>query len=484
MAERVFCVDFGSAFTKVALRAATQENTALVPCSDEGLELWAPTVVAADWTTGTARLEFGYKAAGIKPGGKISVYTNFKKDLFAPPATDAPGPHPLDALLQSDEFEALATKYHVLPSWVSGLRIMVQSARAMLGVSAEGASAEARRQEDAKKLAYHYFKWLRKRVLAACEKLPHTALKYEDIPLRVSVPVLGTGPDLEQHPGCQRLREALASTGWKLDDRLFVSEPESNAIGVLSQATNAITKRNKINLGEMLNKGPLNAVLAGDEHFPTYRALVIDVGAFTTDFAALFIDTGGKKAGADTSGGAGFQITQQSIRFGVTNLDASVRSALTSDKQTALESLKQKDFAEFQNGAYTEGKGYRVTGTGIIGGEADRDAIQSCLTEFTTRLNDETTAFCKQLGPASKQELILTGGGNNIPLVRDALMKTAAQIAGSPFVKSHAPRAQETQRRPASGQFGQQIRTRGKRPRGREHLFREGLFRSYAVGSR
>ena len=43
-------------------------------------------------------------------------------------------------------------------------------------------------------------------------------------------------------------------------------------------------------------------VLAGDKHHPTYRALVIDVGAFTTDFASLWVDTKGRSA--DTSDGA------------------------------------------------------------------------------------------------------------------------------------------------------------------------------------
>lgn len=438
MAERIFCVDFGSAFTKVALRTAPQEDSALVPCTDEGLELWAPSVVAADWTAGEPRLEFGYRAAGIRPGGKIVVYTNFKKDLFAPPAADAPALHPLDALLQSAEFEGLAAKHSVPPTWVAGLRMMVGSARAMFGTG-DGGSGEARRQEDAKKLAYHYFKWLRERVLAACERLPHTALKYEDIPLRVAVPVLGTGDDLDQHPGCKRLREALGLTKWKLDQRLFVSEPESNAIGVLSKATNALSKRNKIHLGEMLSKGPLNTVLAGDEHFPTYRALVIDVGAFTTDFAALTVDTEGKRSGGDTSGGVGFRVVQRSVPFGVTDLDASVRAGLSDENRALLDALARKDFVEFQVGSYAAGTGYRIGPGRVLGGGTDRDVVQKCLEAFTARLTDEAAAFFQGLEPASKQELILTGGGNSIPTVRDALLKAASQAPGNPVVKTHAP---------------------------------------------
>ena len=70
------------------------------------------------------------------------------------------------------------------------------------------------------------------------------------------------------------------------------------------------------------------------------------------------------------------------------------------------------------------------------------DRISSA--ELTARLTAETTAFCQQLGPAaSMQELVLTGGGCNIPAVRDALMM-AAQAAGG-FVKTHAPNLRQEQ---------------------------------------
>ena len=437
MVERVFCVDFGSAYTKVALRRDPQARGELVACADIA-ELWAPTVVAADWSTGEARLDFGYKAAGIKPGGPIKVYTDFKKDLFST-AVDASGPPPLDALLQSEEFAALAAKYNVLPSQVAGLRMMTGAARAIVGGAGDRVgTTEARRQDEAKRVAYHYFKWLRERVMDACGTLPATGLKYADIPLRVTVPVLGEGGDPAQHPGCLRLREALGSTGWKLDDRLFVSEPESNAVGILTQASNALTKKQKINLGEMFGKGPLITVLKGDPHHPTYRALVIDVGAFTTDFAALSVDTGG--TAFDTSAGAAFGVTQHSVRLGVTNLDASVRAALPTEKQGLLDGLPRKDFEEFQFSAYTEGIGYRPSGARVaIGGDADRDAVQTALAAFSKRLVDEVTAFCEQLQPASMQELILTGGGNNIPTVRDTLLHAATQFGDQQIVKTHAP---------------------------------------------
>jgi hypothetical protein len=444
MIERVFCIDFGSAYTKVALRSAARENSELIPCGDAAVEFWAPTVVAVDWSKSEARLEFGYKAAGIKPGGRISVFTDIKKDLFAPAPPDVPERPPLDALLQSDEFDALAAKYGVLPPEIAALRNLVGSARALGGTRADrGPASEARRQSNAKALAAHYLKWLRERVLDACYKQPDSALKYEDIPVRIAVPVLNGAPELAQEPGVQRLREALNTTGWKLDERLFVAEPEANAVGILTKGANALNQRNKkINLGEMFSKGPLVTVLKGDQHHPTYRAVVIDVGAFTTDFAALTVDTGGKTP--DVSGGAGFTVLQRSVRLGVKDLDATVGAALSEEKRLALGGLALKDFATFQENAYTEGIGYRLVDKRVIGGEADRSAIQGCLTDFSKRLADETAAFCRELAPVSMQELILTGGGSMIPTVRDTLL-SAAQLPGSAVVKTHAPNIRKAQ---------------------------------------
>lgn len=280
----------------------------------------------------------------------------------------------------------------------------------------------------------------------ACQKLPHTALNYADIPLRVAVPVLGEGSDLSNHPGCVRLRDALQNTGWKLDDLPFVSEPEGNAVGVLTKATNTLTKKKQINLGGMFDKGPLVTVLKGDKDHPTYRALVIDVGAFTTDFAALTVDTNGKPA--DSSAGAGFSLARSSVEYGLSNLDANVRAALADEKCDALDKLSRRDFAAFQVSTYSGETGYRVGPGKVIGGAADRPVVEKCLDTFATRLAAETATFIQQLAPASMQELILTGGGCNIPAVRDALISAASAAPGNPFVKTHAPGLKKTKAGP------------------------------------
>ncbi len=436
MAERVFSIDFGSAYTKVALRRDPTADSALLACAD--VEFFVPTVVAVDRRGAVPKLEFGDRAIDIKPGGGIDVYTNFKKDLFTNlvSAPDKPLLTPLDALLQSDEFAALASKYSVLPHQVAALQTMAGSARALTGAPGERAvSLEAHRQANAGKLVYHFFAWLRRQVLDACAKLPVTGLKFEDIPVRVAVPAFTT--DLNDHPACKILKEAMHRAGWPLHpDQPLVSEPESNAVGILTKATNLLTRAGRINLGEMLSKGPLNTVLKCDPNHPSYRALVIDIGAFTTDFGSLYVNTGGNLH--VPAMGAGFNVTAHSVRLGATDLEALLLKALTGEKREWLEKATRKDFSAFQRNVFSEGKGYRIPGLGVIGGDADREALDACLNEFATRLTDEVKTFCAGLEPASMQELILTGGGSNIPAVRDALI-AAAQTTGKPFVKTHAP---------------------------------------------
>ena len=141
-----------------------------------------------------------------------------------------------DYTAAADEFEQLASKYEVTAAQVSALRQLAASARALTGGPGDRVvSVEATRQANAAKVACHFFLWLRKQVLEACAKLPATGLKYEDIPARVAVPSL-SGTDVAQQPGSKLLREAMHRAGWPLHpDSPFVSEPESNAVGILSK---------------------------------------------------------------------------------------------------------------------------------------------------------------------------------------------------------------------------------------------------------
>jgi hypothetical protein len=434
MAERVFCIDFGSAYTKVALRRDPTADSELL--SWPNIDFCVPSTVVVDRRGTKPRLTFGDEAADQKPGGGIEVFRNWKRSVFLSPPAGRATQSPLEALLESDELHQLATKFGVAHGQVAYLQQLVGAAKALVaGPGGRVVSAESQQQTVAVALAAHFFQWLRHRVLEACAKLPTTGLKFEEIPVRVAVPAFATGAD-QPHPGCKLVTDALGKAGWPLHpEKPVVAEPYSNVIGVLTKAANVTSRSGRIHLADMFGKGPLVTVLKDPAHYPNYRALVIDIGAFTTDFAALSISPD-----ADTSSDpdAGFRVVQRSLPIGMSDLDGRVREALPKEKQEWLQNANWQEFATFQRNTYSEGKGYRVAGVGVIGGEADRDAVQACLSEFGKRIADETRRFCESLEPAAMQELVLTGGGSNIPAVREAL-QTAAQTGSKEFAKTHAP---------------------------------------------
>lgn len=433
MAERVFCIDLGSAYTKVALRRDPTADGELIEPEYVGTGFLVPSTLVIDRRSKT-RVLFGDEAEGQVSGGGIEVVEDWKRTLFLPPppADERPA---LDTLLDSDELRELGAKYQVSDAQLAHLRALVAAARGVSGGSApQPGAAGARQQARAAALAAHFFDWLKKLVLSACAKLSTTGLKFEDIPVRVTVPAFGPADDPTNHPGCELLRKALAAARWPLHaDRPFVTEPESNAVGVLTRAANVLDRRQKISLRDMFNKGPLITVLKGDAHHPSYRAVVIDVGAFTTDLAALYTQPGGKPL---PESGVGFEVAQKSVPVGVRALDDAMKAALNAPDWPAR--LSGKEWATFQRNVYTEGKGYRMPGYRTVGGTADQDAVQSCLAEFGQRIAAEVTSFTAAFTPASMQELILTGGGTAIPAVRTAILG-ALQEGGAAFVKTHAP---------------------------------------------
>ena len=440
MPDRVFCIDFGSAFTKVALRRDPGADSELVGCRDADAEFCVPSTMALDRRGAKAVPEFGLRAADLESGGGVEVYRNLKKTIFSSPDAAAGSAFPLEKLLASDDLATLATKYGVSSGQLTSLRQMVAGARSLVGYSG-GASAKTREQATAAALLSHFFYWLRKQVLEACEKLPTSGLKFEDIPVRIAVPAFAHGKDLETHPGCKVLTDALGKVGWvPHPDRPVVSEPYSNAIGVLTKASNAL-HRSRVHLGTMFGKGPLITVLKDAAHYPSYRALVIDVGAFTTDFAAITLKPGPE---AVANPDVAFTTAQHSVPVGVSTLDEAFQTGLLKEKAAWLGKAKSREWETVRRSVYTDGKGFRVPGLGaVLGGAADEELVKTCLAEFGGKLAVEVEKFCDALDPAGLQELILTGGGCSIPRVRDAL-QAAAQANGRTFTKTHAPALKRT----------------------------------------
>lgn len=436
MADRVFCIDFGSAYTKVALRRDPSANGQLVSLRTGGaaeVEFCIPTAVAIDRRGSRPVPEFGSRAAGLAAGGGVDVYRNWKRSLFLPAETSpSPHPSPLEALLHSDDFSDLAARFNVPAAQVGHLQAMVVAAKNLIvGPGGRVASPESQQHKRAVAIAPHFFLWLRQQVLDECSRLPTAGLRYDAIPARVTVPAF-------ESPGSAVLLESLGKAGWPLHpENPTVPEPYANAIGVLTKGIN-VFHHGRVRIGDMFGRCPLITVMKDATHHPSYRAVVIDVGAFTTDFAAVTLSPEDDNS---SDPDAAVSLAQTSIAVGVSDLDQKVIAALPKEKADWLRSATALDWEDFRPAAYTEGKGVRKADLGIIGGPADAEAIKTCLTEFGYQLSEETAKFMAglpHLPAGAAQEIILTGGGNFIPAVRDAI-RTAAGDDGKTYVKTHAP---------------------------------------------
>ncbi|HEX4612276.1 MAG TPA: hypothetical protein VH092_29045 [Urbifossiella sp.] len=437
MAERVFCIDFGSGFTKVALRPDPGATTRLVNDRDvESTDFCFPSVVVVDRSGPKPVVECGKKAAGRTASNGIEVHTNWKKWLFLTPGPDDPAANPLETFLRSDDLSRLATQHGVTAGQLGHLRQLVASARDLLaGFGVQPASRDTQRQQYAATLAVHYFAWLRQEVLRECERLPHAGLRYDGIPVRVTAPAFAHGADVTTHPGSKLLTAALAKAGWPLHpDRPVTSEPYANAVGVLTKGANVL-KNDKFDLGATFGKGPLVTTLKDPDHYAPYRAVVIDVGAFTTDFAVLTMAPAGP---GESDPDRAFAVQQHSAQLGMSNLDERVAAALPAEKAAWVRGAAADDLDAFRNAVYTEDKPHRTNTVGKIGAGEDAEAVRGCLTRFAADLGNEVKQFLAPLGSKGMTELVLTGGGMYVPTLRDAVVAAAA-ADGREFAKVHGP---------------------------------------------
>ncbi len=372
MADRVFCIDFGSAYTKVALRKDPGADSELLTkrsrASSEA-DFCFHTAVAVDRRGPKAIPEFGERAAVMTPGGGVDVYRNWKKSIFLPDLSSArPNQSPLEVLLQSEELRDLASKFGVVPSQLSHLQQLVGAAKNLIvGPTGRVYSTEVQQQTIAASLAPHFFIWLRQQVLDACSRLPTTGLKYDSIPVRITIPAFDQMKTVESNPGWNILLDSLGKAGWPLHpDNPTTAEPYANAIGILTKGTNSF-QRGQVRIGDMFGRGPIITVLKDSVHHPVYRVLVIDVGAFTTDFAMITLKPDDNNTSNPDSN---ISVAQKSIPLGISDLDAGIIETLPKEKSEWLRKANPLEWEDFRPAVYTDGKGVRVPDLGIIGGPA------------------------------------------------------------------------------------------------------------------
>lgn len=448
MADHVFSIDFGSSFTKVALRRAPGSRAELIRdpslVLDDELRVCIPSAVVLDRSSGPPVFVWGMKAAlNRRAGNGVEVFRNWKKHLFGmspvPRLVSRPNPrpmpaNPLDDFLASAELADLARRQNVPDEDLKRLRRLAAAA-AEFAREPEHAPRAAAGTPIYGYLALQFFAELRKFVLAAAAKLGVPSP--EAIPCRVAVPAFAVRNGAPVGYGCQVLKAAVEKAGWVLaaDDGL-ISEPRANAIGVLTRGTNMVQPSGKLHIGGMFQYGPFYTTLHDPKYHPDYRVLVADVGAYTTDFGALTLRTGGHFVDDPEKQ---FEFADASTPVGVSALEDAIVEALPAEKGRWLRTVATaSDWQDFHANVTNAQKPFRTDEVGVIGAGPEKHVIHDCVLKFGRELADRAAKFCDRLDPLSFQELILTGGGTAVAAVRDALLG-ASQRGDWRYRKVHVP---------------------------------------------
>ena len=202
--ECVFCIDFGSAFTKVALRRSPGKPSELIEYSreqvtQEEINFLVPTLVVEDLRRPEAKYICGAAAVDLKPEAKIVVHRNWKGKLFTEPLQLAAKPaapaisksDPLIKLLGSSRFLKLAADMNVSSDRIKALHQLVAAAYLLPVTPAPTAAPPSWNPVVA--VAVRFFTHLRELALKSCERL--RVPDADAIPCRIAVPALAGSQD-------------------------------------------------------------------------------------------------------------------------------------------------------------------------------------------------------------------------------------------------------------------------------------------------
>src|ERR1035437_558103 len=218
-------------------------------------------------------------------------------------------------------------------------------------------------------IAVHFFSWLRER-LARLDTNP------ENCETRVAIPAF---PGKEKK--AQMLAKCMELSGWKSIKILMATEPHANTIGIYT------TGKNVVSINQVNNEvSPHYGLMFGQNEYiqaarnmiqfnsnPILKILIVDIGAFTTDFALLTFDTRAEDDGLQ-------HIDQSSHALGVINqLDREVFGKLEARYGFDWSRIAFNEAEERKKKLYA---GERVSilelgFAGDIGGAEDQQTVKS-----------------------------------------------------------------------------------------------------------
>lgn len=383
---RVVSIDLGSAYTKIAFRDGWNAQSVLMhdlPLATKELTFCVPSVVVKVTRGTQEKWLIGAAAASQLPGEGITIYRNWKASLFRE------GPVAANAQTGSDLSETESVQVAI--EFFSSLRAAI---------------GERRLERD-----------------------------LSTLPVRICIPKFGNFVVAEQRVG-----EILRQAGWTpAEQRLAMAEPEANALGIMSRGSNKTWLPKPMDFQPLPGRCPnLPAMLQAPGllqalHSMTgyYGVLVIDIGAFTTDFGFVRFDA----SFADDSLNRP-AITQQSYPVGIRNLDRAVFSRLSTEVQHAIrEHASTADWESLKPALY---KGEEVAirnprgGVLYLGKNREGKMVKDTVIAFAERIWELRSRFCEAMVNGQIHAQTLTGGGSMIPTVRNTLTSRVKVANGIP----------------------------------------------------
>lgn len=370
------CIDLGASFTKIAFRDSPDATTRLLQDAElpDDEHFCIPTVAARNvqrdaWV-------FGTEAMDMRSGPRVEVFQNWKAQLFDPDREVS-----FDVLDEVDD-----DVRNFLLEGDPGLRAL--------------------------DVATRFLEWLHD------EQIPKMlrGIDLSQVETQLCVPDFVLDDTL-----AMRLEGILHGLGFRNRAGAFtLSEPKANLIGVLTEGVNALTRSGRPNPAVMFGDTAVLKRLAR----PGQAVLLVDVGAFTTDFAL---------AGFTHDPEAGFaQDPSHSIAHGIRKLDEWLLAGASELDRERVESSAQER-EHFHTTIHGGIAGPRPEEYGLTQPEVD-----ATVERFTQVILDGVTEFLGDNEPGGLVAAVLTGGGSN---VRGIANRLAHALYEREIATLHAPKA-------------------------------------------